>query len=155
MEGIGGGFVFGRGVAVRGWGGVLLWRALADLAFAQVEAVFAEEFAQAWESVFQRLADVGFSAGEMGVELVAVEFQAHFERPHILRGQLQMGVADVALDQPLDVRAEGVWEIVSVEVGRGEGRGCCGGGRMLDRRSEDGDVRGRLGVDWNGEGDRR
>jgi len=48
--------------------------------------VFAQQFAQAREGVFQGLADVGFGAAEVGVELVAVEFQAHFERAHVLRG---------------------------------------------------------------------
>jgi len=102
---------------------VRLWWALADVAFAQGEAVFAEEFAQAGEGVFQGLTDVGFGAGEMGVELVAVEFQAHFERAQVLRGQLDVGVADFVLGQPVDVRAEGVGKIVGVEVGSGEGGG--------------------------------
>jgi len=125
MGGVEDGVVFGWGFAVGGWGGVLLRLALADLAFAQVETVFAEEFAQAGEGVFHDLADVGFGAGEMGVELVAVEFQAHFEWTHVLWGQLQVGVADVLFGQPVDVGGEGVGEVVGVEVGGREG----GGGR--------------------------
>jgi len=65
--------------------GVLACRLLPDIGLPQIQAMLAEEFAQAGEGVFHGLADVGFGAGEMCLELVAVEFQADFERAHVLR----------------------------------------------------------------------
>ena len=61
--------------------------------------------------------DVGLGAGEVGMHAVTVQAQADLDRAQVVRGDLDVGVADLLVGHPADGIADVLVEVATLQIG--------------------------------------